>query len=506
MIIFFIVFSLLLDSSQSFSSFFNKFINSEPKQFYAENRFKPVNEENTYTVYHNNSLFSKLENQCFAQIGSNPKYLTNTSYSWFDGDGMIHGVLFEKNKITYQNKWIQTKRLKVEDKIGKKVYLYLAEFIDKNGLIKYIAYSLKRYFNLIPGVKGTANTALFESNNRIFALHEGDLPYELSISTNPFNISTKGIVDIPNMFSTTAHPIKDKRRDQLYMCSYNNYNFMDGKFIFNAFNKDLELIQNKNISLINNGIIHSTSFTGNKIIVPDMPMKFNPFRILKKKLPLYFDKFNGVTRFGIINVDNPENTDWYYFHENFYVFHFSDSYETEDEYIIYACIIKDIKIESFIIFEKNDPTNKGNGLIKEIRLNKKTKRGTVIKNKYIEDMDIDFIYNIDFPSTSIINKKNLYCCIFDSNIASMTGFIKVNTNNFKVASPDVFLLENNTYGTAEPQPVVIEDKEYLLGYTEKNDKFFISLIDILNKSMESIEIPSRIPPGFHSILFTPLEN
>ena len=144
--------------------------------------------------------------------------------------------------------------------------------------------------------------------------------------------------------------------------------------------------------------------------------------------------------------------------------------------------------------------------IKEIRLNKKTKRGTVIKNKYIEDMDIDFIYNIDFPSTSIINKKNLYCCIFDSNIASMTGFIKVNTNNFKVASPDVFLLENNTYGTAEPQPVVIEDKEYLLGYTEKNDKFFISLIDILNKSMESIEIPSRIPPGFHSILFTPLEN
>ena len=498
MIIFFIAFPIVAVLTLS-PSFFNRFIKTQPKRFYVENRFKPVNKESTHIIYHNSTLFSKLENHCFAQIGSNPKHLTNTSYSWFDGDGMIHGVYFEKGQITYQNKWIQTKRLNVEDRIGKKVYLYLAEFIDKNGLFKFMIYSLKRYLHIIPGVKGTANTALLETNNRFFALHEGDLPYELEIKTNPFNISTKGIVDIPDTFSTTAHPIKDDKRDQLYMCSYNNYNFKDGKFIFNVFNKDLVKIQDKNISLLNNGIVHSTSFTGNKLIIPDMPMKFNPLRIFTNRLPLYFDKHNGVTRFGILDVDDPTNIEWYHFDENFYVFHFSDSYETPDEYIIYACVIRNINIEAFIFFEKNDPTNKGNGLIRKIRLNKKTKRGTVIRNKQIEDMDVDFCYNTDFPITSKLNTKDIYCCIFDSNKASISGYLKINTDDFRISKPAIFLLENNTYGTAEPQTVVIENKEYLLGYLEKDSKYFISLIDVLNQSIESIEIPARIPPGFHSM-------
>ena len=289
-----------------FTSGFNPFVNKRPQhnyRFYVEKRFKPVKEEKTLVIKHKNKLFNKLENSLYAQIGSNQKHASNTSYSLFDGDGMIHAVLFKKDNITYQNKWVQTDRLQYENKIGKKVYLYLAEFLDNNGLFNFIIYSIKKFANIIPTVKGTANTALLRHNNKLYALHEGDLPYELDIQYNPFNITTVGSLINNKLYSTTAHPHIDVKRDLIYMSSYNNYDFTKGKFIFNSFDKGMNLINQKNVSLINNGIIHSIGFTGDKIIIPDMPMKVDPLRLFNKQLPLYFDKKNGVTRFGVLDID-----------------------------------------------------------------------------------------------------------------------------------------------------------------------------------------------------------
>ena len=79
-----------------------------------------------------------------------------------------------------------------------------------------------------------------------------------------------------------------------------------------------------------------------KVIVPDMPMKFDHMKLFKFEQPLFFDR-DGITRFGIFNIDKLNKPDWYYFDENFYVFHFSRAYETEHEYVIYACLNKNKK-------------------------------------------------------------------------------------------------------------------------------------------------------------------
>lgn len=495
--------SFLLSALFLFTSGMNPFINKKSQQnyrFYIEKRFRPVEEEKTLEIKHKNNLFNKLENSLYAQIGSNPKHPSNTSYSLFDGDGMIHALLFKKGNITYQNKWVQTNRLQYEDKIGKKVYLYLAEFLDNNGLFNFIIYSIKKFANIIPSVKGTANTALLKYNNKLYALHEGDLPYELDIKYNPFNITTVGCLKNNKIYSTTAHPQIDIKRDLIYMTSYNNYDFTKGNFIFNSFDKGMNLINQKNVSLINNGIIHSIGFTGDKIIIPDMPMKVDPLRLLNKKLPLYFDKKSGITRFGVLDVDKLNKPEWYYFYDNFYIFHFSNAYETKDEYIIYACVMKKPDIESFIHFEKNDPINRANGILREIRLNKKTKQGYIIDNEKLNNMgDLDFLYNLDFPYTSKLNNKDIYCSIFDADDASMCGVLKISTNNFKDAIPNIFLFNKGTYGVAEFQPVIIDNTEYLLGFIEKEGKNHIALIDVIKNKIESIEIPTRVPPGFHSI-------
>ena len=115
--------------------------------------------------------------------------------------------------------------------------------------------------------------------------------------------------------------------------------------------------------------------------------------------------------------------------------------------------------------------------------------------------DLKFLYNLDFPYTSKVNNKEIYCSIFDADDASMRGIVKVNIDNFKNSTPNVFLFDKTTYGVAEFQPVIIDKKEYLLGFIEKKGKNHIALIDVMKKKIESIEIPARIPPGFHSIYF-----
>ena len=45
----------------------------------------------------------------------------------------------------------------------------------------------------------------------------------------------------------------------------------------------------------------------------------------------------------------------------------------------------------------------------------------------------------------------------------------------------------NVFGTAELQTVVIRNKEYLLGFLDDNGEHTISLIDVKDKKIESID-------------------
>ena len=96
-----------------------------------------------------------MSNSFFGQIGSNPKHVDNEDYHWFDGDGMIHGLFINNSFLTYQNKWIKTKRLEVEDKWNKKMYLYFGELKGIQGMFQILKYSFMEFFKFIPKASGT---------------------------------------------------------------------------------------------------------------------------------------------------------------------------------------------------------------------------------------------------------------------------------------------------------------------------------------------------------------
>lgn len=484
---------------------FSRGFKTQYKQHYLKDKFVPVFEEKTIKLKHKKAIFSKIKNNVFAQIGSNPKYTNDEDYHWFDGDGMIHGIYFNNSEVIYQNKWIQTKRLQTEEKWKKKLYIYFGELKGMQGLIEIVKFSLMQLFGFIPSYgKGTANTALLDWNNKIYALHEGDMPYELEIDNREFNISTKKRLHYPSIYSTTAHPIIDKQMNRVYMYGYNNYDFSEGNFIFNAFDTNMEFLKQKNVSLINNGMTHDVGFVDKFMIIPDMPLKYDVTRIFNEQLPIYFDKEEGTTRFGIFDVIDNKEPDWYYFKENFFIFHFSNVYKKLQGFDIYACVMDELHMEDFVEVDNlnnEDHVIRGELRLKKIEINTKENTTKIIENKFLQNLNLDFHYNLDFPITSIKNKNEVYCTIFDSSKGYICGYVKINLNNFEYSKPKMFLFDENVYGNSEPQPIIVNDKEYLITFTNDQTNSYISLINIEKNTNDKIKIPTRIPPGFHSSLF-----
>jgi len=101
----------------------------------------------------------------FVQNMPNPAFAPGVGHSWFDGDGMVHGVEFRDGTATYRNRWIETQGLREDRAAGHATYIG----------------SLAR-----PGAgkrhKNTANTDLIWHAGRLLALWwEGGEPYELSL-------------------------------------------------------------------------------------------------------------------------------------------------------------------------------------------------------------------------------------------------------------------------------------------------------------------------------------
>ena len=474
--------------------FKNNIINND--NYFLKDNFEPVFEEKTIIVENKCSKMRKLEG-FFGQIGSNPKYISEEDqYHWFDGNGMIHGVFFNNTNIVYRNHWVRTTRYNVEDHFKRKIYLYLGELKGLKGMMKIIASELLFVLDLIPKVQGRANTAFLNWNNKVYSLQEGDLPYEVNIDFENKNIETIGQLKLENITSVTAHPEVDNLSKELYLYGYNTDDLSKGIFYNNVFDDKFNLLKRKNYSMINNCMIHDISQTENYLVIPDLPLNFDIKNIINNKLPLQFDK-NSTSRIGLLDK-RTDKMEWFIFDNNFYIFHFVKSFEIDNKIIIYACVFDEVYMEDFVDLH-DEKYVRGNPALKKIIIDKETKNTEIIDNVFLNDKTIlGFPYYIEFPIESE-DGKTLYGSVFDRNTAQIIGIIKIDIDEFETNIPNFMLLEDK-YICSEPKVVKIEEKEYLLAFTYDKNTSYISLFDIDNKKTHSINLNTRIPPGFHTIM------
>ncbi|MCB1026335.1 MAG: carotenoid oxygenase family protein, partial [Microthrixaceae bacterium] len=106
----------------------------------------------------------------FIRNGPNPMFEPLSSYHMFDGDGMLHGITFGDDGVSYKNRWIRSKGLGAELRHGQAVY---------SGLSEVLHFPDRELTGDAGPVKNPANTHIIGHAGRLLALWEGGVPTEV---------------------------------------------------------------------------------------------------------------------------------------------------------------------------------------------------------------------------------------------------------------------------------------------------------------------------------------
>lgn len=416
----------------------------------------------------------KKINGFYGQIGPNPKYYDD-NYHLFDGNGMIHGIFFDNGNITYHNHMIRTDKYYLEDFIKDKSPLSLGNIDNKKFAFLFIFYRFFELLKMIPNFLGTANTALWINNKKIYALHERDYPYEINIDYNLKSINTikKRYLDKIKYF--TAHPKDDG--NNIYAISYNTY-LPEATLI--KYNKNLTILNNINIKTKYSGMIHDIAVSNNYIIFCDIPYQFNLTQTLNNKLPYYFNR-NKNNWFTIISKDFK----FIYrieLNESFFIFHYDNVFEDDNNIYFYAVIHENFEMD---MLTKSIKKIENNCKYRKFIINKKKWTIKIEKNEIFEKI------NVEYP----VRKDNITLLSILGNDLDIIGFII--TNGFKIKSR-ILLKNRKVYG--EPSLIKIDNEYFILCFVYDNlynNYLYCGNING-NKNIE-IKLDLKINKGFHSI-------
>lgn len=144
----------------------------------------------------------------FVRNGPNPMFEPLGSYHMFDGDGMLHGITFDEDRVSYRNRWIRSRGLGAEVAHGAAVY---------PGLGDVMSFPDRDLTTGAGPVKNPANTHIVRHGGRYLTLWEGGLPTEVTAG-----LDTVGEWDFDGRLqgAMTAHPRLDPRTGEMLFFSY----------------------------------------------------------------------------------------------------------------------------------------------------------------------------------------------------------------------------------------------------------------------------------------------
>ena len=393
-------------------------------------------------------------NVFFGVIGPNiDRSNIKTLYELLMGNGIINGIFISNGNITFVKKFIKTDKF-IRD-----------ELIRSFDILELIKYQKQKRNIIFPNILGVANTALYKIKDKLYALHERDLPYLLNINFTSKDIETVKRIEIKDVNYFSAHS------------KYNNsiietidYKLLEKKVIYYQLTENFNIISEQKIRMKNYPLIHDFISTEESILILDSPLKINYKSFLSNKniIPIILDK-NSPTYLYVYNKKKNKLTETYTIYDGFYVFHFADYYE-DDTYIeIYASLYDKLDFSSL----------KLQGKYRRIKINKLTKKVDIDKNIELENM------NLDFP-IKYNNKIILQNSLEEFIICEKLNIIK----KLRITKGKI---------NGEHQIVYIDNVAYLICFSSYDRSSSIIIINLENDDIMEIPIEEDLNVGFHSI-------
>ncbi|GGO73766.1 carotenoid oxygenase family protein [Nonomuraea cavernae] len=228
--------------------------------------------------------------------GPNPRPGENPGH-WFAGHGMIHGIRLNEGRAEwYRNRWIRTKK-----------FTDNAPFLGDQGLDLAAV---------------TANTHVIRHGERILALVENGLPYEVTPE-----LATVGPCDFGGRLTTamTAHPKQDPVTGELH---FFGYGFFPPFVTYHRVSAGGELVESREIEVAESTMMHDFAVTEHYLIWLDLPVVFD---LERGAMPYAWRESYGA-RIGVTpRAGGP--TRWFEI-DPCYVFHVGNAWEDAEGRIV----------------------------------------------------------------------------------------------------------------------------------------------------------------------------
>ncbi|KAF7138094.1 hypothetical protein RHSIM_Rhsim07G0189000 [Rhododendron simsii] len=453
----------------------------------------------------------------FVRVGPNPKFAPVAGYHWFDGDGMIHGLRIKEGKATYVSRYVKTSRLKQEEFFGGSKFMKVGDLKGLFGLLMVNMQMLRAKLKVLDVSYGygTGNTALVYHHGKLLALSEADKPYVVKVLEDG-DLQTLGMLDYDKRLahSFTAHPKVDPFTGEMFTFGYSH---TPPYITYRVISKDGFMQDPVPITIPEPIMMHDFAITENYAIIMDLPLYFRPKEMVKdKKLIFTFDSTKKA-RFGVLpRYAKDELLIKWFDLPNCFIFHNANAWEEGDEVVLITCRLQNPDLDMVSGSVKEKLENFTNELY-EMRFNMKT--GLASQKKLSASA-------VDFPrvNESYTGRKQrfVYGTMLDS-IAKVTGVIKFDLH----AKPDsektklevggnvqgIFDLGPGRFGSEaifvprETSMISEEDDGYLIFFVhdEASGKSAVNVIDAKTMSADPVavvELPHRVPYGFHAFFVT----
>ena len=434
------------------------------------------------------------------------KHAPKGVYHLFDGDGMLHAVRIGHGQASYSNRWVETHKLDVENTFQRNTFINIGEMSGGLGLAKIILHELRMQLRIIRRQQGAgrANTSIIHHAGKLLALHEGDGPYEMELTDNG-DIQTKGYVTFNGALTGpfTAHPKIDPRTGELLFFGYDikakpycQVGALDAQgTLKHLFPVDLERPR----------MMHDCAFTERFFILVAPPLIFQPKEMVTEKKPPLSMDFDEPMMLGLIprTDDHADNIRWFHFPAGG-IFHVLNAWEEENKCVVYACLTPSINLTDFAPVGDLELSDDGDSQLVRLELD-------LVSGETKQIPITPKSRSLDFP---VINpawagqpsRYGYLTCL--TNDVRMKSLIKVDLG----AGNESSIVAEHDFGPGcyggecafvARENATDEDDGYLLVHVrdEHRGRSYVDVLDartLAKKPIARIQIPTRVPYGFHA--------
>lgn len=450
---------------------------------YLTDNFAPVQTELTVD---NLPILGELPpelNGMFVRNGPNPQFPPLGRYHWFDGDGMLHGVHIQNGKASYRNRYIRTQRFEQEQQAGRALF---------GGLLEPSQ----------AGSKNVANTALVWHGDRLLALWEGGVPHAIDVPS----LDTRGayIFDEKLTSPVTAHPKVDPVTGEMM---FFGYSLTQPPYVqYSVVSAAGKLLRTVSLDLPVGVMMHDFAITEHYTIFMNLPLTFRLERLQRGEPAFAFER-NRPSWFGILPRHGDNQTIRWFEAPSCYVFHTLNAYEAGDEIVLIACRMGSTsvlgaspgdhegdnrQIQSDVPLLYRWQFNLKTGTVQEQPLDDHACEFPRINEQYL-GRPIRYGYAANSASTAMPKFDGLLKFDLDSQRVQMHSF-----GTGRYGGEGVFVLRPGA---------TVEDDGWLMTFVhdeiqDKSELVIISTQAMTDAAIARIQMPQRIPYGFHGTWIT----